>query len=189
MGLLTWVTRQKQSRGHGVHSPFAYNLIKKVFHSPYSYYAFFDIPERAHIPITPFNKLSFQLVNYFHARTILEIYPGDGVNTRYLLAPSSEIQCTSVESANEAAFFIHSINKRFDAIFINTARGTLPTVDELLELGHENSFWVIHSIRNRQGKHFWKQIVNDKRIRVTFDKRDTGIVFLEPSITPSHYLI
>lgn len=189
MSLVKWVTRQKQSKGHGVHSPFAYNLIAKVLHSPYSYYAFFDIPEWTNVPITSYNKLSFRLVHYFQAQTILEIYPGDGINTRYLLAPSSDIQCMSVLSTSEEVLLTHPVNKRFDAIFINTGGETLPTVDRLLELGHESTFWVIHSIRSRQGKHFWKQIVNDKRIRVTFDKRDTGIVFLEPSITPSHYLI
>lgn len=103
MCLLKGFKRLKQSRGHGVHSPFAFELITQVFRSPHSFYAFSDIPERLRIHgedprvITSFNHLSFRLVHHFNARNILEVNPGAGINTLFLMAPSTQINCTWLE--------------------------------------------------------------------------------------------
>lgn len=189
MGLLRWFKRKKQSRGHGVHSPFAFELITKVLRSPHAYYAFSDIPamlrERGLDPelVTPFNHLSFRLLRHFNPRRILEINPGKGINTLFLHEGAPGARCTftsSLPSPREGTF---------DAIFIYLENAAAPPVETLLELGHEDSFWVIHPIREGVGKQFWSKIVNEESIKVTFDMKDTGVVFLGPSLTPGGYLI
>lgn len=221
MGIPRWFSRRRQSKGHGVHSPFAFGLITKVLRSSHGYYAFFDIPEMLRDcgvelgKVTSFNYLSFRLVHHFKAENILEINSGKGVNTLFLLAPSPQIHCTCVEkdpACLSAARSLHerllftpspgfspprfmgslppsSHEKPYDAIFVNINEEAPPHVDTLWELGHENSFWVIHSIREKQGKQFWKKIVNDERINVTFDMKEIGIAFPWPSLTPADYLV
>lgn len=102
MRLFRLLLRKKQSKGHGIHSPFAFEIITNVLNSPYSYYAFTDIPDS--FPYSQgeskktkkFNHLSFRLVNHFKARNILEINPGNGFNTSYIKSPSSKINYKSI---------------------------------------------------------------------------------------------
>ena len=90
--------------------------------------------------------------------------------------------------------------RKFDAIFINlqecsnewfvkseTCKKSL--LESLIKLSHENSFWVINPINTKQTKQFWRAIVNDKRISVTFDIKDTGVVFLRFMYYKQHYYI
>lgn len=233
MRLLNRFKRLKQSRGHGVHSPFAFELITRVFRSPYSFYAFFDIPERLRTQgvdprlITHFNHLSFRLVHHFKARDILEVNPGTGINTLFLMAPSTQINCIWLEgeTSGDSDGSILSLLPRqphrmvvpptsgeelllsgerlfmasqellptkgglFDAIFVNCSNTYLPSIDQLLKLGYERAFWVIHPINKEPGKQYWKQIVYDKRINVTFEGKEVGTVFPWDKLTPSRYFV
>lgn len=207
MALFRWLKRQKQSRGHGVHSPFAFDLITKVIHSPHSYYAFYDIAamlrEQGLDPglITPFNHLSFRLLRYFNSKNVLEINSGKGINTLFLMAAGPNIDCTCVEEDSASVVSSCGIHEEephekkphykepFDAIFLNEGGVKLPSIEELLEWSHGESFWVLHSIRKGAGKQLWKKIVIDERINVTFETRETGVVFPWPLLTPSRYLV
>lgn len=214
MRLFRLLERKLQSKGHGVHSPFAFEVITNVLNSPYSYYVFTEIPEQSY-----FNRLSFRLVNYFKAESILEINPGNELNSRFIYAASSKIKCESVKldfhrneskllellgDSNESILgyeILEKFNERkFDAIFINlqeycnewfvkseTCKKSL--LESLIKLSHENSFWVINPINTKQTKQFWRAIVNDKRISVTFDIKDTGVVFLRFMYYKQHYYI
>lgn len=213
MGPLSWLSRLKQSKGHGVHSPFAFDLITKVIHSPHAFYAFYDIPnllkQKGLNPgiITPFHHLSFRLVHHFVATRILEINSENGVNTLFLKRARPEAQCTCVEkdpASLSVARMLHEDHQEnprfvpvipepgedvFDALILQVDKETVPTIDHLLGLGHENSFWLIHSIREGAGKLLWREIVKDERIRATFALKETGIAFPWPSLTPSSYTV
>lgn len=208
-----WFLRKRQSAGHGIHSPFAFNLITNAISSPHSFYAFFDIPEiltqKGVDPylITGFNRLSFRLVHYFHARDILEINSGNGINTLFLTAPSSHIHCTCVEKDGEKAATAENLlkgtgrkwemvpslsvcgGKSYDAIFINLSNRYIPDIRTLINLSHHNTFWVFYPIKKGSSKQFWNEIVHDVSIRVTFDRKDTGIVFLRPDLYKEHYFV
>ena len=233
MRIIDGFKRFKQSRGHGVHSPFAYQLITQVFSSPHSFYAFYDIPEklRSHgidpRVITPFNHLSYRLVYHLKARNILEVNPGTGINTLFLMSPSTRINCTWLEkdtSGDSDQSVLSLLPRRphriialpapggellpfgkdlsvpgkespvpvddlFDAIFVNVANVEPPPIDQLLELGHKQAFWVIHPITKEPGKQYWKHIVNEKRISVTFEGKEMGTVFPWDALTPSRYFV
>ena len=211
MTVFKWLLRKRQSKGHGVHSPFAFDLITKVLYSPYSYYAFSDIlkevgddPDKGH------NQISFRLVNHFKPENILEVFPGKGVGSLYILSPSADINCTFIESSVENipyakeiihgyfhsrdhyskerdVFFNSSLDEitfeKFDAIFINLDCEdiSLYSLERLFELSSENCFWVINHINKKLNKQLWRHIVNDARTGITFDfKNRTGIAFLRP---------
>ena len=240
MRLLNGFKRLIQSKGHGVHSPFAYKLITQVFHSPHSFYAFFDIPEKLRAygvnpkTVTSFNHLSFRLVHHFKAKNVLEVNPRTGINTLFLMTISTRVNCTWMgkNGIGETCKSILSLLPRqprrmavppvagdellpfsrgqyvpkerlfvpnqempsiveglFDAIFVNCSSGYLPPIDQLLKLSGDHTFWVIHPITEKPGKQYWKQIVHDTRINVTFDAKETGTVFPWDTLTPSHYFV
>jgi len=209
--------RKKQSRGHGIHSPFAFDLITNVIYARYGYYAFHDIRkilsenglEGCATPA--FNHLSFRLVNHFNAKHILEINSANGVNTCYLTAPASDIRCICVEKESEEVAVARKLQaasgrkseivatvplpgqQLYDAIFINLKEEKEKkedlSIETLLQLSHEKTFWVIYPLKNRRGKQFWHNIVNDERISITFDRKDAGIVFLRFSYHKMHYFV
>ncbi|WP_298653834.1 hypothetical protein [uncultured Proteiniphilum sp.] len=207
--------RKKQSKGHGVHSPFAFDLITSVIHSPYSFYAFSDIREilwqNGLDPnlITGFNRLSFRLVHYFQAGDILEINSGTGLNTLFLTAPSSHIHCRCVEEDKDKIAVAERLLKQagriwergtvsslsacegkgYDAVFINLTGKNVPDIPILTKLSHPNTFWVLHPIKKGRAKQFWNEIVHDEKARITFDVKDTGIVFLRPDFHKANYLV
>ena len=95
MRLFRLLLRKKQSKGHGVHSPFAFEIITNVLNSPFSYYAFKDIPKQ--FPNSRQLKeneklyhISFRIVNHFQATNILELNPIDGFNSLYIKSTSSK---------------------------------------------------------------------------------------------------
>lgn len=194
-----WIARKRKSKGYGVHSPFAFDLITHVIHSPYRFYAFSDIPEIIFsngfdpASITGFNRLSFRLVHYLKAVDILEVHSGTGVNSLFLTAPSPNIRCRCVEAdrGNIAVAkrmqmqmernceIISSLpgDQSYDAIFINLKDNPPPGILPLITLSRPDTFWVLNPINRGAGKHFWDEIVHDVRGRITFDLKDTGIVF------------
>ena len=208
-----WLQRMKQSRGHGIHSPFAFDLITRVFRSPYSCYAFQDIKKVLSESgldaglINEFNYLSYRLVDHFKPKHILEINSGMGVNTLFLTAPASDSCCTCVEADAEAAAIAKQLqlkkgiiseqlpllpaggDKRYNALFVYLNEKKPITIDTLMALSHENCFWVFYPLNSRWSKQYLRNIVNDERARITFDKRDTGIVCLRSTYSKMHYYV
>lgn len=193
MRLFRLLLRKKQSKGHSIHSPFAFDLITNVLYSPYSYYAFNDIPDKFPFLAQPsknvvkFNHVSFRLINYFKVKNILEVNPGNGLNSLYIKSPSSKIEYSSVNDIDEIEDFA---SRKFDAIFINIDnKNCFPPIESLLKLSSENTFWVINPIDSKESKQFCKSIVNHEKVTVSFDMSDTLIVFFRHSYYKQHYLV
>lgn len=207
--------RKLQSKGHGVHSPFAFDLITKVIYSPHSFYAFSDITLflsenglESRLD-TSFHHLSFRLVYHLTPKSILEINSGIGINTLFIREASPCAFCCCYEPnekmANEALLLLRKMEEipvpkigssfstcrveNYDAIFVSVIDDQIPDIDMLLEISAPTAFWVIYPIKKRRGKHFWNRIVHDERIRITFDMKTIGIAFLDPDYHKVHYLI
>ena len=181
MNIFNYIRRKWRAKGHGVHSPFAFHLIRNVIYSPHAYYAFSEIEETLCENVLrdksaiAFYRLSFRLVHHFKAKSVLEIGAKNDVNTQFIEAASKN----SVNSEKE----------KFDAIFIYANDDEMPAIESLFSLSHENTFWVIRSIKSKAGKQFWRNVIDDERVRVTFDVSETGIVFLQPSHHKLNYRI
>ena len=181
--------RKWRAKGHGVHSPFAFHLIRNVIHSPHEYYAFSDIEkrisdsEKRERSTVTFNRLSFRLAHHFSVCNVLEINPENDINTMFIEAANKNANCTCVKS-NEIPE-----NQTFDAIFIYLHGDEMPAIETLLSVSHADTFWVIRSIKSKSGRRFWRNVVDDERARITFDLADTGIVFLQPSHHKLNYCV
>jgi len=101
-------------KGHGVHSPFTYNLITKVIEEKTPYYVFEDIEnfrkellssDNSMMMLTAqetqtknYGALLFRLVNFFKCRTVLQIGSSTGVMSLYLALPlRNSCECYAME--------------------------------------------------------------------------------------------
>ena len=123
------------------------------------------------------------------------------------MAPSSHIRCSCLERDSEKVAVSERLQRvtgrkcsrlsslsdcegqNYDAIFINLLDNYLPDIHLLLKLSRPHTCWVLYPIKKGTTKHFWDEIVHDVRARITFDLKDTGIVFLRPDLHKEHYLV
>lgn len=214
---LRLIYKVRHHRGHGIHSPFVFNLINKVIEEKLPYYAFNDIKAYVNLlcgksPKTDkINRLSFRLMNYFNVESILEIGSGTGLNTLFLTAPDSKIVCRSIESDikkraklsvlydnwNRQIQLYSDLNsvqaRKTDCIYINLKNYKVQS-EELTALIknclYENSFIVVEGIRtNRKNKIQWERIKNLDNRTIVLDLFNIGIVFFNPTLYPWEYKI
>ena len=204
------IKRKWRAKGHGIHSPFAFDFVTKVFSDHSHFYAFQDIEallkaNQLKSVYPKLHRLSYRMVRKYKPGSILEINSGKGINTLYIASAAENSRCVCLESdtsktslaqkllweINRKVFFEKEIKvpEKFNALFLHTENMADIDLETLFEASEVDSFWVIHSIRTASGKKLWKRIVNDTRATVTFDAKDIGIVFLKKSFNPLNYLI
>ncbi|MDO5664573.1 MAG: hypothetical protein Q4G63_04845 [Bacteroidia bacterium] len=207
--LLTWLIRKKHAKGFGIHSPFAFNFITNVIYEKHGYTAFEDIEQillNNDIETTEkkLHHLSYRLVRYFQPKKIFEFGAEKGVNTLYISAAfkNATLKCFDPAEGNTLmARNLHTvfnkdvefidkvdISESYDGIFVYPNTFSID-IESLLSMSVDDTFWVITGIKFGNGKRFWKNIVKDKRARLTFDMKDIGIVILKKSYHKKNYLI
>ncbi|MGI6073728.1 MAG: hypothetical protein ACOYEA_03685 [Fermentimonas sp.] len=99
ISLFRGLERFKTSRGYGVHSPFAFNLITNVIYSPYSYYALQDVnnfvSQRKNFNLVNharYNEIALRLVSYFRPKHVLVANPQHGLDSLYVSSANSAFE-------------------------------------------------------------------------------------------------
>ena len=207
----------RHHRGHGIHSPFVFNLITKVIEEKSPFYAYTEIInhvkgcDSVKQKIRKNDLLSFRLVNYFNSKKILEIGAGNGINTLCLTAPSSYIECKCVELSEEKAGNALSLYKNWDRNIHLFTQG-LPHINEkqdcicidlrnyhsdpeqlaayVLNLVNDDSFIIVKGIRtNKRHQLLWKCLRKADRVTVSLDLFHEGILFFNPKLYKRNYRI
>lgn len=214
---LKLIYKIRYHRGHGVHSPFVFNLINKVIEEKTPYYAYNDI--RAYLNASlginyrkkRFNRLSFGLINYFNATTVMEIGSANGFNTLFLTASSSQCEAICVEADPHKRDFARKIyegwnrkielypeiptdiNKKIDCLFIDLksySNISEKNINYLLNLLHEKSFIVVEAIRfNKNHVKMWKRIAGIEDRTAMLDLFNVGIIFFDKKLYRWNYRI
>ena len=204
-----WLQRIRHSRGYGVHSPFAFNLITGIINDKNAYYAFFDIEDMLfakglELGNEKLHHLSYRLLTHLNPHNSLEIGSTDDSNVFFIASALQDKACYSIEGKetvnerkrqiiNEQYHNIQIINKpdkeeKYGSIFV-TPQVTSITPAELLSVSGENCFWIVSGIKSGIGKQFWRKTVIDKQAKVTFDMEDIGIIFINNELSKHHYFI
>lgn len=208
----------RHHKGHGIHSPFVFNLVNNVIEEKRAYYCYADISDYLSTyhqkELTPNkrHRLAFRLVNYFGAQNILEIGSGMGINTLFLTASSSSCKCLCVEkdrNNREVAKQLYMdfecqttfmeeppvlpIETKYDCIFINLdyySDLAEDYLDALCKQCHNESFIVVTGIRrNKVNNQLWKHLSSNQLRTVELDLFNIGIIFFDKQLSRWEYKI
>lgn len=179
------------------------------------YYAYDDIAQylrENHCPENTedrVNTLSFRTTAYFHAKNILELGAGSGLNTLYITSSSRSSRCVSVETDPSKSKEAERLYKGWsrdiiltpeefpeldffpDCIFLNLRNYTADSdklIDYLFSNVNEDSFIFIDGIRTkRKQQMLWKKLIRRDEVIISMDLFHVGILFFDKRFFKRNY--
>ncbi|NDV95597.1 class I SAM-dependent methyltransferase [Dysgonomonas sp. 521] len=206
----------RHHRGHGIHSPFVFNLVTKVIEEKAPYHVYDDIgaliDPYKFLRLKKHNLLSFRLVNHFKPDNILEIGSGYGVNTLCLTAASSNIRCMCIEPNAKKYIIAEKLYEDWSKNITLHTNSLLPELSEkqdciyidlnnynrlpsdiskyLADISHEKTFIIVRGIRtNRHNQALWRSVIKMDSRTVVLDLFNIGIVFFDKTLYRWKYQI
>ncbi|WP_029903206.1 class I SAM-dependent methyltransferase [Prevotella sp. 10(H)] len=209
----------RHHRGHGIHSPFVFDLITKVIEDKTPYQAYKNIKSildnsqtEKSFRLDKLNKLTYRLANHFEVKHVLDIGAGYGINTVCMTAPFPDSTCTSVEMSDRKYTLARKIidncdrkidlytgaglpalKEKQDCIFIdlNNYSDFLPDINNYLsELSHQKTFIIVKGIRtNKRYQMLWRNIISMESRTAVLDLFNVGIIFFDKRLYRWDYQI
>jgi membrane protease YdiL (CAAX protease family) len=157
-----------------------------------------------HLPQYPQsrNELLFRLVNRFNPDLILEIGTGAGVSAGYLASVSNRSRVVTVDETHPDVPEVKKYLELFPNIsyitgniadiagkilegdntpgFIHIAHTSLwrQTAERIIEFATPKMVVVVEDIKEKEKREWWRDIIKDERVGVTFRMNKLGILFL-----------
>ena len=159
------------------------------------------------------DELMFRLVNRFNPAFILEVGTGAGVTTGYLASVNSKSNVVTIDNRHSSnkdvarnlkkikniAYLTGNVMETLQDVIADTPRidfvhvaHTLDfreVVEQLLPVMSQDSVMVIQDMGKKEKKEWWKQLIEDPRIGVTFQLSKLGILFFDHTKTKQHYVL
>ena len=183
----------------------------------YAYEDLYSFWEKApqYLPQYPQSRdeLLFRLVNRFNPGFIVEIGTGAGVSTGYLASVSKQSRVVTIDYPHPAEKEVRRNLKKIPNIeyiaadVIETMQDILDsgTVPQFIHIAH-TALWrqvvqmilpyassdlviAIEDMGKKQKKEWWKEIIKDDRVGVTFQMKKLGLLFFDLKMTKQHYVL
>ena len=184
--LLVWLRRCKYSRGFGVQSPWAYRFVRYVINEHAPYYAYDELAEASCNHDARWQKLCrlyFRLANYLRAEDWLVCSPNAFMYVDYIKRGSHKCEVRYIHD-------LEDIQSSMDVASIALEGSYEPLCERLLEMSKSDGMLILEGIhQNKTTLAFWREIVKDYRVGVTFDLYDCGILFFDKKHYKKNYII
>lgn len=190
-----WLSRFRQRKGYGVHSPFAYSFIRGVVLESSAYYAYAELSHLHPWWVRWFRlypmqcrRLLFRLANFAEPRTV-ELRTADEVAARYVRAavPRAEVRR---KEGGLAAVPEGSPEGREAADFVLVGKDRLEEAATVAARMPERGMLVCEGIHeSRRAKEIWRTIREAPHTGVTFDLYTYGVAFFNPKLHKQHYKV
>ena len=143
----------------------------------------------------------------------LSVGTGAGVSTGYLASVSKMSKVVTVDFPHPAEKEVRRNLKKIKNIeyiaadviqtvqdimdsgnipqFIHIAHTALwrQTVEMILPYATSDMVIVVEDMGKKQKKEWWKEIINDERVGVTFQMKKIGLLFFDKKMTKQHYVL
>ena len=201
-----WLSRFRQRKGYGVHSPFAYSFIRGVVLESSAYYAYAELSHLhpwwvrwLHLYPMQCRRLLFRLANFAEPRTV-ELRTEDEVAKKYIRAavPRAEVRRKEGAMSGEvrrkegglAAVPEGSPEGREAADFVLVGKERLEEAAAVAARMPERGMLVCEGIHeSRRAKEIWRTIREAPHTGVTFDLYTYGVAFFNPKLHKQHYKV
>lgn len=184
------ICRLRSSWGFGVHSPNIYGLLTDVLREYRPYYAYKEIERLSSVCgqskcTERVNKLLFRLVNYFQPDSLLEVGSEDGAGLKSMLMARRAMTVLVLEDRKDEMStekLAQRLGKGQKLAFLHIACTSAfrELYEAVLPLTDDKSVFIIEGIQSTEEKRaWWKMIEQDKRVGITIDLYDVGLVFFD----------
>ena len=195
-----WCRRFRHRCGYGVHSPSDFFLITSVIYENLPYYAYDELKASTSSKRLPYyrekvNRLLFRLVNYYRPMTLVEVGKGNGASFRYMQAARSSMDAISLDGTDwdETRCQLEKVlvrMKRVDFLHIAHTPYYIEVFEMVFPYLHEGSSVIIGEIyasTEREG--WWKRLMTDERVRLTFDLYDIGLMLFDKKRYKQNFIV
>lgn len=192
--VLVWCRRVRQRRGYGVHSPYAYNLIKQVFFETGTFYAYDGLERALGHSRTCWqrktDRLMLRLANEVQPQRIVVAGPHLDVPARYAEAGCRRARRMDV-SGPMSTWPPHLLEQpQVDFWLWEAQQLDLKQFETVAAAVAPQSVAVVYGIyRSRQATRLWRSLERSPRSVVTFDLYDVGIVCFDTQYNKQSYRV
>ncbi|MBR4533557.1 MAG: hypothetical protein IKO85_03295 [Bacteroidaceae bacterium] len=198
-----WVSRFRNRKGYGVHSPFAYSFIRGVVLETTPYYAYSELAQLhpwwvrwgRMYPLSC-RQLLFRLANFAEPKTVV-LLTEDEVAKKYVRAavPRAEIISAGKPlSTNTGRGKGDTKRERkmveMKAEFVFIGREYLGEAARYAVAMPPQGMMVCEGIHeNREAMEIWRAIQADPHTGITFDLYTYGVAFFNHALYKQHYKV
>ena len=185
---VVWLRRFRHRCGYGVHSPFAFQLIRGVVYERGEFYAYRPLAEwRQTQPCGQserLDRLVLRLANEVQPVRVALWGEPVGVTRRYVEAGCRRARVDEVGCGDMPG------GVGYDMVYARRPEDLFRLFDQAAAQVPERALMVFEGIhRSRKARAGWRAVVADARATVTFDLYDVGLVFLHPRLLRQHYIV
>lgn len=215
--LYNWIRRFPHRCGYGVHSPSDFYLITFVIYESLPYYKYKTL--KAFRPLLyqyphhreKVDRFFLRFANYLQLPSLLEVGTGSGLSACYLSAGNEKMRCVTInpslpEDVLAVLSSIHSIENKGGGELELLAQYLDKNKLDLVHIGYTSLYkeiWemilphveaytcvlVSHPYADGMKKQWWKSVIADSRVTVSFDLYDVGILFFNPKRCKEHRIV
>lgn len=197
---LVRLKRLPHRQGYGVHSPFAFSLIRHVIGEHLPYYSYDTLRREAHRQAASHphgwnheplrvKQLLFRLVNFARPELVVDA----GMPTAAALyLQAARTKADYLQAAQTDELYLER-GRPVDFLYLHDFRRP-HFVREVLQVCLPRtaaaSLFVIEGIGYSAAmRRLWREVQRDPRVRVSFDLHDLGLLFFDPDKQRQHYVV
>lgn len=186
MNPFVWLWRIRHRRGYGIHSPFAFSIVKGVIYERGTYLPYAPLTllrKQRNIKTSERDdRLLLRLANEHQPCSALLLTSPDDIATEYLKAGCKTCQyevCQNVGSAKQ---------EEYDLVYIAPI-GNLH-LESILPLLSQRALLICRDIRyNKETLNNWKVCASNTKLRLSFDLYHIGLAYTETRLNKEHHII
>lgn len=182
------MSRAKYCRGFGIQSPWAYRFVRYVVNEHYPYYVYDDLrPLFPHLSKRERRvcELYLRIANHQQAGEAVLVGDVSEAKRAYLHAG-----CLRMAFSSMGKGACSLTENSFSLAVVAHGQDMEQQVLSLINRATDASLLIVEGIhRNGETRRSWARILQDKRVRVSFDLYYCGLLFFDKKKYKQHYKI